>query len=663
MTNKLLIVDDEVAILRALERVLTRAGYKVFKANSGHDALSIMAQEHCQVIVSDFRMPMMNGSELLAAIKAQYPASLCMILSGFTDFSSVLALLNSGTAFRFLQKPWDESALISDVEQAFNTYHQQFQEYEVNQLMANSAEALIELYPNGQFGRLNGVAKQIFSFDSNSILLTDVFPYCTPELLLRLFSENLDKQVLQTSKGKNIEMVLKKVIDKSRFFELHFINKNDGALSNRKQLASFLDQNEMLSSADALLHSGQQFAMIAIHLKNYNYWSEMIGASVTEKLFDDIASTLLLQSKMLSSSLAFLTNEHFVLLLDNFGTELDLHNQLTDFIAPFNNNSYSDKSIRIELVITYCIANEDGDSAQQLLSNALISNRLHSTGHSNFFMRYDAAIIEQKRNQLFISKALFHAIDNEQLFLHFQPKFDLNKRKITSCEVLLRWDHPVLGSVSPDVFIPIAEQEGQIIELGYWVIEKTCLAISNWTKKGISLDKVAINISGKQLSQADFIPRVEALLAGFDIDMTKLEFELTESWLVDNIEESAAKLTQLKNAGISIAMDDFGAGYSSLSYLSKLPIDVLKIDRSLIIDISNNLNTQSMIGNITRMAHDLGMNVVVEGVEHIEQIKILKQLKCDVIQGFIIARPQAEDSFTTLISNADLSISAVMSGI
>ncbi|MGP1835058.1 EAL domain-containing response regulator [Shewanella frigidimarina] len=663
MTNKLLIVDDEVAILRALERVFTRAGYTVFKANSGQDALSIMAQENCQVIISDFRMPMMNGYELLAAIKAQYPASLCMILSGFTDFNSILALLNSGTAFRFLQKPWDEPALISEVVKAFYTYHQQFQEYEVNQLMANSAEALIELYPNGQLGRLNGVAKQIFNFDSSSMILTDVFPYCTPEFLLRLFSESLDKQVLQTSKGKNIEMVLKKVTEKSRFFEFHFINKNDGALSNRKQLASFLDQNEMLRSADALLLSGQQFAMIAIHLKNYNYWSEMIGLSVTEKLFDDIASTLLSQSKQLSSSLAFLTNEHFILLLDNFGTELDLHKQLTDFIAPFNNNVYSEKSVRVELVITYCIANEDGDISEQLLSNVLISNRLHSIDHANVFMRYDASLIEQKRNQLLISKALFHAIDNEQLFLHFQPKFDLNQRKITSCEVLLRWDHPELGSVSPAIFIPIAEQEGQIIELGYWVIEQSCLAISNWMNKGLHLDKVAINISGKQLSQADFIPRVKALLARFDINMSNLEFELTESWLVDNIEQSVEKLIQLKNSGISIAIDDFGTGYSSLSYLSKLPVDVLKIDRSLIIDISSNVNTQSMVGNITRMAHDLGMKVVVEGVEQIEQIKILEQLKCDVIQGFIIARPQAEDSFAMLMSDADVLISAVMDGI
>ncbi|PKH99045.1 hypothetical protein CXF78_15750, partial [Shewanella sp. 11B5] len=131
----------------------------------------------------------------------------------------------------------------------------------------------------------------------------------------------------------------------------------------------------------------------------------------------------------------------------------------------------------------------------------------------------------------------------------------------------------------------------------------------------------------------------------------------------DNIEQSVEKLIQLKNSGISIAIDDFGTGYSSLSYLSKLPVDVLKIDRSLIIDISSNVNTQSMVGNITRMAHDLGMKVVVEGVEQIEQIKILEQLKCDVIQGFIIARPQAEDSFAMLMSDADVLISAVMDGI
>jgi EAL domain-containing protein (putative c-di-GMP-specific phosphodiesterase class I)/FixJ family two-component response regulator len=663
MTNKLLIVDDEEAILRALKRLFARAGYQVFTANSGYDALNIMAQEHCQVIISDFRMPVMNGSQLLAAIKAQYPSSLCMILSGFTDFSSVLALLNSGTVFRFLQKPWDETLLYSEVEVAFIAYNKHFDENEVNQLMANSAEALIELYPNGQIGRVNGVAKKIFNLDSSCILIADVFPFCSYECLLTLFNSNIDNLVLKATTGKNVELVLKKTTDKSRFFELQFMNKNDDALSYRKKLASFLDQNEIVNLADSLLETVKPFAMVAIYLKNYSYWTEIIGPVATEKLFDDITLTLFTQSKISSSALAFLTNEHFVLLMDNFTNEHDLHKQLTDFIAPFSHTSYSDKSVRVELVVTYCIAREDGDNAAQLLSNALISNRLHRTGHAHLFMRYDAAIIEQKRKQLFISKALFHAVDNQQLYLHFQPKFDLNQRKITSCEVLLRWEHPQLGNISPVVFIPIAEREGQIIELGYWVIHAACMAISNWTRKGIRLDKVAINISGKQLSQADFIPRVEALLAGFDIDISTLEFELTESWLVNNIEESAEKLTRLKNAGISIAIDDFGTGYSSLSYLSKLPIDVLKIDRSLIIDISDNLNTQSMVGNITRMAHDLGMKVVVEGVEHIEQILILEKLNCDVIQGYIIARPQDEDSFTRLIANADASIAAIMGGI
>jgi EAL domain-containing protein (putative c-di-GMP-specific phosphodiesterase class I) len=275
-------------------------------------------------------------------------------------------------------------------------------------------------------------------------------------------------------------------------------------------------------------------------------------------------------------------------------------------------------------------------------------------------MRFDNSIIEQKRKQLFTSKALYHAIENQELFLNFQPKYDLRLRKIASCEVLLRWNSPELGMVSPDVFIPIAEQEGQIIEIGYWVIEKTCLAISNWLKNGIVLDHVAVNISGKQLSEPDFIPRVEALLKGFDIDMSILEFELTESWLVDNIEESAEKLARLKKAGISIAIDDFGTGYSSLSYLSKLPIDVLKIDRSLIIDIASNLNTQSMIANITRMAHDLGMKVVVEGVEYFDQIPILERLNCDIIQGYVIARPQIEEQFISLISDPNFSVARLM---
>lgn len=658
MKQKLLIVDDEQSILRALKRLFMRVGYQVFIADNGKEALEIMSKEACPVVISDYRMPMMNGSDLLLAIKSMQPNTVCMVLSGSSDFNSILTLLNSRTVFRFLQKPWDDNALVIEVEKAFCQYHSKQQRSIIADLLASSDEAVIELFPHGQIGRFNGLSKKILAIRNENTLLNDLFPYCTDRCIDYLFSPNVETPTLQTTQGESVMFSLKHVTDNSRFFSISMASDVDNnVLCESKTL---IDQTSLLSTAQTLLETDKSFALVAIHLKNYGYWADMLGDIDSVALFNEIHTTLIMECERFNHRISVLPNEYFVILVANYVSEIELHSQLDNIFSSFTDKKYAEKTVRIEFTISYCIAPSDGASAQQLFSNALVSNRLHSNGNSHFYMRFDDSIIEQKRKQLFTSKALYHAIENQELFLNFQPKYDLRLRKIASCEVLLRWNSPELGMVSPDVFIPIAEQEGQIIEIGYWVIEKTCLAISNWLKNGIVLDHVAVNISGKQLSEPDFIPRVEALLKGFDIDMSILEFELTESWLVDNIEESAEKLARLKKAGISIAIDDFGTGYSSLSYLSKLPIDVLKIDRSLIIDIASNLNTQSMIANITRMAHDLGMKVVVEGVEYFDQIPILERLNCDIIQGYVIARPQKEEQFISLISDPNFSVARLM---
>lgn len=661
MPNKLLIVDDEHAILRSLTRLFRRAGYSVFSADSAKAALAIMQQESCQVVITDFRMPVMDGAALLAQLKVHYPLCLCIVLSGFADFNSVLTLLNSGSAFRFLQKPWDEQTLLNQVNNAFVTYNERHHETLVNQLMASSADGLIEVANNGKLTKVNGVAKQVFNLDNiQGVTLTTLLPSATEAEIVHLLESPTGHGVFKAVNGKDVEVFVKMIDKLSRVLEVLLLGDPVSTIFSGANLSTVMDQKAILRAADVLLESGKHFAVVAIRLKNYEYWSEIIGFSEAEGLANDILLTLLEQTNTLSAQLGHLGNEQFILVLDNISSELDLHQQLMALIEPCNLLSFSNSGMRVEFVISYCLAPEDGKESRQLLNNVLISNRLHFNGNSNFFMRYDASMIERKRDQLLISEALFYAIENKQLYLHYQPKFDLLQRKVTGCEALLRWQHPTLGFVSPAVFIPIAEQEGQIIELGYWVLQRACQAIARWSDQSVQLDKIAINISGKQLAHNDFIGRVEAILAGFDIDTSLLEFELTESWLVENFEEAIEKLNRIKTSGITISIDDFGSGYSSLSYLSKLPIDVIKIDRSLISDIAQNLNAQSMVANVTRMAHDMNMQVVVEGVETLEQLLMLEQLKCDLIQGFFIAKPLPEDKFVSALSSIGTEVSSML---
>ncbi|MDP4946007.1 EAL domain-containing protein [Alishewanella sp. SMS8] len=664
MPNKLLLVDDEQAILRALTRLFKRAGYSVFSADSAAGALAIMHQEACQVVITDFRMPVMDGAALLAELKIHYPSSLCIVLSGFADFNSVLALLNAGSAFRFLQKPWEEKTLLEEVNNAFVIYNERRYNTLVNQLMSSSADSLIEITNTGRLVRVNGVAKQALNLDEvQGLTLSMLLPTATEQEIAQLLESHTGHGMFKTTSGKDVEIFVKVVDKLSRVLQLILHADPFSTIFLGANSSVVMDQKAILRSADALLDSNHPFALVAIRLKNYEYWSEMIGFSEAEKLANAISVTLLEQTKSLAAQLGQLANEQYILVLDNISSELDVHKKLTVLIQSFQLPDFFKSAVRVEFAVSYCIAPDDGKESRQLLNNVLISNRLLINSNSNFFMRYDASMIERKREQLLISEALFYAIENNQLYLNYQPKFDLLQHKVTSCEALLRWQHPTLGFVSPAVFIPVAEQEGQIVEVGYWVLQRVCQMLVNLQQQGVQLDKIAINISGKQLSQDDFITRVESILSNFDIDASLLEFELTESWLVENMEKSVEKLNRLKASGITIAIDDFGTGYSSLSYLSKLPIDVIKIDRSLITDIAQNLNTQSMVANITRMAHDMKMQVVVEGVETLEQLLMLRQLKCDVIQGFLIAKPQPEDNFVNILAVARTEISSLLGAL
>jgi EAL domain-containing protein (putative c-di-GMP-specific phosphodiesterase class I) len=199
--------------------------------------------------------------------------------------------------------------------------------------------------------------------------------------------------------------------------------------------------------------------------------------------------------------------------------------------------------------------------------------------------------------------------------------------------------------VPPALFIPIAEHDGQMIEIGLWVLRQACLAVKRWQHDQLPFQRLAVNISGVQLQQANFISQVQRIFAETEVDPAMLEFELTESWMIEDMAHSAQALQAVKALGVQIAIDDFGTGYSSLAYLSRLPVDVLKIDRSLVIDLESNINTQSMVSNICRMAHALNVEVVVEGVESAEQLLMLRTMGCDVAQGYLIARPLPEADF------------------
>lgn len=645
MPNKVLLVDDELSMLRALERLLQRSGYQVFTANSGAEALNLLQQEQCQVIISDFRMPQMTGAELLAQVKRLYPETVCLVLSGYADFQSVMQLLNSGTAFRFLQKPWENEQLLAEITAAFILYHHQRSERIRNQLLIAGHGALLELNENTQIMRSNGPAQQLLSQSAAALNHT---------LFDRWFKLNPDQQqsFLQDIhgsieacdyRGDACELHVQYRDSEATIVGFKHLQQQDGPASI--YTSTLMDQHAVLQQMSVLLQQQKPFAVAAIRLKNFSDWSDMLGFAEAGQLFETVSQNLM-QACQPYGSLAYLANELFILTMPGAATEVLVHQQLTDILQKVRQQLEQQALVlRPQFTITYCLAPEDGDDAKQLLNNALTSNRIHVRSHHSFFMRFSASMADKKRQQLQISEALFRAVERDQFELYFQTKFDLRSNQCHSAEALLRWRHPELGFVPPALFIPIAEHDGQMIEIGLWVLRQACLAVKRWQHDQLPFERLAVNISGVQLQQANFISQVQRIFAETEVDPAMLEFELTESWMIEDMAHSAQALQAVKALGVQIAIDDFGTGYSSLAYLSRLPVDVLKIDRSLVIDLESNINTQSMVSNICRMAHALNVEVVVEGVESAEQLLMLRTMGCDVAQGYLIARPLPEADF------------------
>ena len=265
-----------------------------------------------------------------------------------------------------------------------------------------------------------------------------------------------------------------------------------------------------------------------------------------------------------------------------------------------------------------------------------------SIGKNNFQF-YQDSMNKKIHEKVRIESRLRHSISNNSLHLEYQPQIDISTGKIVGLEALLRWQDPELGKITPDIFIPVAESTGDILALGEWVIMEACRQQSEWGKLGIQTVTISINVSSIQFERQNVSRILRKALHRYSIPAHYIEVEITESTTMDNPDKSIKKLNQVKSLGATIALDDFGTGYSSLSHLLQFPIDVLKIDRHFVLNITTDKNSKSMIAAIIALAHTLDMKVIAEGVEQQEQVELLQSLQCDIIQGFVYSKPLVAD--------------------
>ena len=293
-------------------------------------------------------------------------------------------------------------------------------------------------------------------------------------------------------------------------------------------------------------------------------------------------------------------------------------------------------------------------SRDELLKYADIAMYQAKKAGRNAVRFYDPKMQQVIQARVDLEKELRIALDQQQFQLYYQVQVDISGRPL-GAEALIRWVHPERGLISPVLFIPLAEETGLILPIGLWVLETACAQLKKWEQDPITRDlKIAINVSAKQFYQSKFVEQVQATLSRYAINPMRLKIELTESMLLNNIEDTIVKMKVLKDIGIRFSLDDFGTGYSSLQYIKRLPLTQVKIDQSFVRDIETDKNDQAIVRTIIAMAHSLQLDVIAEGVETIEQQGFLLNNGCRHYQGYLFGKPVTIDEFEAALGVVDL---------
>src|SRR6185503_4595059 len=272
----------------------------------------------------------------------------------------------------------------------------------------------------------------------------------------------------------------------------------------------------------------------------------------------------------------------------------------------------------------------DAETLQRNADNAMYRAKSGGKNRFEYFLPEMRASMSQR---LEVETHLRRALERGEFCVYYQPQFDLQSGRLVGQEALIRWNNPKLGAVGPDQFIPVAEDNGLIVPIGTWVLQEACRQTSAWRQAGYPLKGVSVNVSAIQFSRPDFVNTVDEVLGATGLAPQFLELELTERLVIRDVRESASKMEKLRALGVKISVDDFGAGYSSLSYLQRLPIDILKLDRSFVEESKTSSGNASLVKGIVSLAHGLGMRVTAEGIETEEQLDLVHRSGCDKAQG------------------------------
>ncbi|CAM3908068.1 EAL domain-containing protein [Shewanella aquimarina] len=430
-------------------------------------------------------------------------------------------------------------------------------------------------------------------------------------------------------------------------------------LTNNDLLTSLPNRSSLMVTLGNLVKKDTHHTLMVLDLDNFKKINDSLGHQVGDELLIKVARRI--ESTVpYHTSIYRLGGDEFAILVDNnpdIGSSAVIANHVVDaFSSPFE---LTKDRVVVGVSIGIVLYPEDDQNEQALLRKADIAMYHAKSAGGNRYQFYSESLNRNAIRQLEVENLIREGLRDDLFEVYYQPKIDLRSSKMAGMEALVRLNHPEHGLIPPGDFIPLAEENGLIVEIGEVVLRKACFAAQNWRRQNLFNGRVAVNLSSQQFALPDLQQRIESILRLTQLPAANLELEITEGTVIKQPEKAIKVMMQLSKMGVSLALDDFGTGYSSLSYLKRFPIDTLKIDKAFVDDIDKSDRDLKMVDSIITIAHNMGLSVVGEGVEEASQLSILKALKCEEIQGFIYSKAVNETSFTELLKQESFSYTPV----